>query len=346
MRGDEDYSELKREISELKAENEALHAWQSEITKVLNQMITNSENQNEKLQNLQQYAYVNRLRIESLPYELRDPDYKSDVYIPHIMTKEETRNAIIEKHFSISRFGDGEFGIIAGVGRWNFQSVSPKLAGKLLGVLQSEDEGFIVGLNRNFYVNLEDLNEADADGVRAFMRPDMRKKHAQMLSPDKTYGNAIMNEILSEDDLKALRAIWDDKDCVFIEGRNTGMGVGNDLFDNCRSIQRIVGPSENAIDKYDKIIEAAKKQPKDKLILLALGPTATALAYDLYKEGYWAVDIGHIDLYYEKFVRNVPLLQDVSIPYKYCSWDEVGERRQIEEITDPTYLSQVVDRVY
>ena len=52
MRGDEDYSELKREISELKAENEALHAWQSEITKVLNQMITNSENQNEKLQNL------------------------------------------------------------------------------------------------------------------------------------------------------------------------------------------------------------------------------------------------------------------------------------------------------
>ena len=124
------------------------------------------------------------------------------------------------------------------------------------------------------------------------------------------------------------------------------MGVGNDLFDNCKSIERILCPSENAIDRYDDIMDAVLKQPKDKLILLALGPTATALSYDLFKEGYWSVDIGHIDLYYEKYIRNLSLLQDVSIPFKYCSWDEIGERRQIEDITDPVYQTQVIERIY
>lgn len=346
MTNDNNYLELQKEISALKAENEAFRAWQGEITKVLNQMITNADKHNEKIQNLQQYAYVNRLRIESMPYELRDTSFNSDIFIPHIFSKAETRKEIVEKRLSISRFGDGEFGIIAGVARWNFQSASPKLAEKLKKVLDADDEGFIVGINKTLYGNLEALSEADADGVRAYMRPDVRREHARILSPDKQYGDALMNEIKTEDDFKELREIWNERDCVFIEGRNTGMGVGNDLFDNCRSIERILGPSENAIDRYEDIIEACKKMPKDKLILLALGPTATALAYDLFKEGYQAVDIGHIDLYYEQYVRKLPLLQDVSIPYKYCSWDEVGERRNIEDITDPKYLSQVVARVY
>ena len=35
------------------------------------------------------------------------------------------------------------------------------------------------------------------------------------------------------------------------------------------------------------------------LFLIALGPTATALAYDLFKAGYQAIDIGHVDVEYE-----------------------------------------------
>ena len=36
--------------------------------------------------------------------------------------------------------------------------------------------------------------------------------------------------------------------------------------------------------------------PKSVLFLVALGPTATVLAYDLSKIGYQAIDIGHIDI--------------------------------------------------
>lgn len=75
------------------------------------------------------------------------------------------------------------------------------------------------------------------------------------------------------------------------------------MFSGAESIQRIIGPAENAFHAYDKILECCKDQTKDKLFLLALGPTATVLACDLCKMGYQAVDIGHIDLEYEWFLK-------------------------------------------
>ena len=35
------------------------------------------------------------------------------------------------------------------------------------------------------------------------------------------------------------------------------------------------------------------------LFLIEMGPTATVLAYDLFKAGYQAIDIGHVDIEYE-----------------------------------------------
>ncbi len=343
---DQAYNELLKQLEELKAENSAMKTWQGEIVKVLNQMITNSEHQNEELQKLKQYAYINRIRVESLPYELRDTSYKSPIFIPKVLSKHETRREVIDHKKSLSRFGDGEFGVIAGVGRWNFQGASDALAEKLLKVLKSDDDGIMIGLQSRFYGNLEQYSEMDADAVRAYMRPEVRLQHAKLLDSNKQYANTLMHEVYNDSDVAELKEVWDNRDCVFIEGRHTGMGVGNNLFDNCNSIERILAPAENAIERYDDIMDEAVKQSRDKLFLIALGPTATALSYDLYKEGYQAVDIGHADLFYEKYVRNLGNIQDVSIPYKYCSWDEVGERRNIEDITEPKYLSQIVARVY
>ena len=93
-------------------------------------------------------------------------------------------------------------------------------------------------------------------------------------------------------------------------------------------------------------LETALRQPQDRLVLIALGPTATILAYDLYLAGYQAVDIGHIDLYYEKMLRNLERLDYVTIPYKYCNADEVGdEKRIIPDVEDATYKSQIVAKI-
>ena len=113
------------------------------------------------------------------------------------------------------------------------------------------------------------------------------------------------------------------------------MGIGNDLFDNAKSIRRIICPSQNAFSKYDEIFETATKIiPKDCLILSALGMTATVLCYDLSRRGYQAIDIGHIDIEYSWFRMrakkkcSVPgkAVNEISnMPEKECSDNKYSE---------------------
>ena len=142
--------------------------------------------------------------------------------------------------------------------------------------------------------------------------------------------------------VKKMKKIWDKKDVVIIEGEQSRLGIGNDLFDNMKSIQRIICPSENAFEIYDKIYNEALKIDKNKLVLLALGPTATVLAYDLFKAGYQAIDIGHVDIEYEWFLRKAT--KKIKIESKYVT--EVKEGREnIQEVKDEKYKNEIVARI-
>ena len=70
--------------------------------------------------------------------------------------------------------------------------------------------------------------------------------------------------------IEQIKKIWNKKDIIIIEGEKTRLGVGNDLFDNSKTLQRILAPSTNAFDKYDKIVEAVKKQKKESIFLISL----------------------------------------------------------------------------
>lgn len=79
-----------------------------------------------------------------------------------------------------------------------------------------------------------------------------------------------------------LKQIWRGQDVVLVEGKDSRLVVGNDLFEGANSLVRVLGPSENAFDRYDEIMNYVKTNAnQNTLILLALGPTATALAYEL-----------------------------------------------------------------
>ena len=96
-----------------------------------------------------------------------------------------------------------------------------------------------------------------------------------------------------------MKNIWKDRDVIFVEGEKSRLGVGNDLFDGAKSVRRILCPPQNAFDKYDDILAEVCKCEKDALYLTALGPTATVLAFDIFKSGRQAIDIGHVDIEYE-----------------------------------------------
>ena len=63
---------------------------------------------------------------------------------------------------------------------------------------------------------------------------------------------------------------------------------------------------------------------KCDLVLLALGATATILAYDLAKEGLWAVDAGHLDVEY--MWMKIGAETRVPIPGRYVNECAAGGR--------------------
>ena len=85
------------------------------------------------------------------------------------------------------------------------------------------------------------------------------------------------------------------------------------------------------------------KIDKKKLILLALGPTATVLAYDLYKLGYQIVDVGHIDIEYEWFLRNTT--QKISIKNKYVA-EVNGDSNIFTKVKDKKYYNQIISKIF
>ena len=135
-----------------------------------------------------------------------------------------------------------------------------------------------------------------------------------------------------------MKSIWDKRDVVIIEGEQSRLGVGNNLFDNMKSIQRILCPTKNAFNKYNYILDEAKTLSKDKLILIALGPTATVLAYDLNKLGYQAIDVGHVDIEYEWFLMKAT--EKVKLQNKYVN-EGKGNINIIDE-KDISYNEQII----
>lgn len=295
------------------------------------------------------YERAFRIRIENMKYEIMDEVQNNKIVLPTIAPIEKTLDMIINQHCSIVRFGDGELGLIDKCRFHKFQKDDDGLAKRLHEVLNSNEPGCLVAIADN-YGSLEKMTERGAESIRIYMTSGAREIQMKLLDLDREYHNAYLTRpyIYFKDKEHAgerfadIKRIWENKDVVIIEGHQTRLGVGNDLLDNTKSVRRILGPSTNAFDYYNQIVEEASKIEKTAIFLLALGPTATVLAYDLYKMGYQAIDIGHIDVEYEWYKLGVD--NPVKLGNKYVCETPNGD--EVEEISDKNYLAQIVARVY
>ena len=262
-----------------------------------------------------------------------------------ILDSMETVDCIINQKLSISRFGDGELKIIRGKGI-GFQKYTPKLSRRLKEVLQSDVDNHMVCI----------LHVISGDFRIYKLFPTIFWKYNMLcnkrvwikyLSKSCIYGDSLFTRFYidtkeraySERMINRIKAIWENKDILVVEGNQSRLGVGNDLFQVAKSIHRVLCPAKNAFDYYDEILEKTIKHATDRLILIALGPTATILSYDLSTMGHQAIDIGHIDIEYEWFMMKAHT--KIPIEGKYvneCSF-EGGE------ISDILYKSQIVEIV-
>lgn len=227
---------------------------------------------------------------------------------PQIASIDKSLDYVINNRVSVSRFGDGELALI-NMASINFQEKDKKLSDRLKEILQSSNDKIAICIP-NPLLSYGNLNQ----DAKQFWKEHLgyhREIWYKYLNKNKLYYNTQMTRLYMDYEDKSkcgewfdkIKQVWEGRDIVIIEGKYSKLGVGNDLFDNSKSIERILAPSENAFSKYDCILKEAKKIEKDKLILIALGPTATVLAYDLALEGYQAIDIGHIDIEYEWFLK-------------------------------------------
>lgn len=286
--------------------------------------------------------------LNNLPYENADPRGDREYRVPSFHQMQYTIDKIVEERCSIARFGDGEFSIMSLEERQKFQNVDEDLAKRLLEVLHSHEDGLLIGIADN-YGDLSPYNNDGKRGIRYYMTEEVRREHDRFLEYDRTYHNAYISRpyaLFADNKTDAprkrfdqLRRIWEGRDVIFVEGTLTRMGVGNDLFDNAKSIRRILGPATNAYGKYEEILAACEKYgDEDTLFLIALGPTAGVLAHDLYKKGYQAVDIGHVDLEYEWMKNGTGARSEVKTKYN----NEYPDGYIVEDVHDEEYERQVV----
>lgn len=264
---------------------------------------------------------------------------------PKVLSIRDTLDLIIKENLSVIRFGDGEMSIINKIDL-GFQKTDENLVKRLREIISLNVKGLLICVP-GMFGKLDDFA-----GIPFWFALHhqfrYRREWLAMLSPTQTYGDTLITRPYlaykqtlrdkSGDIFQKLFSLWQGKDVLLIEGSKSRLGVGNDMFRQTSSLRRILCLPENSYGKYNEILQATRMAAtKNQLILLSLGPAAKVLAYDLFLAGYRVIDIGHLDMEYEMFLRKEPI--EAKVRYKY--FNEIHERDP-EDCTDPEYLSQII----
>ncbi len=265
---------------------------------------------------------------------------------PAVKNTKDTIEAIIDRKLSVSRFGDGELMIINGSG-WGFQKYNPHLATRLKEILKSDEARIAICLPDVFQTRRRFTSVAKnfwflhiLDHLHQWNRLIICNKPYYDTQFTRFYMDLKDKDCYPGEIIYMIKLIWEDTDLLIVEGAGSRLGYGNDLFANSRSIQRIICPAENAYCKYEEIFDTTIKYANGKLVLIALGMTATVLSYDLAMKGFRAIDIGHVDIEYEWF--RMKASKKVPVNHKYMN--EVS-CRIFDEIEDAEYVNQIVASV-
>ena len=251
--------------------------------------------------------------------------FKLFLFKPKVSSKSETIQQIINRRLSISRFGDGEFRLMTKKGKIGFQDANDELSDALIDSFNERKDNLLI-CSFNFKEK-RPLNNYAGKWLKSFVFYTYIKP---LFDKNYVYGNTDITRFynpaffedtdfhyLEREYIPFLKKIWEGRNVIIVEGEQTKLGVGNDLFESCNSLKRIVCPSKNAFDKYDKILKCVVHHySKDDLVLLALGPTASVLAVQLCVDyNIQTIDIGHIDVVYYWYLNRCKVPYNIEGKY-------------------------------
>lgn len=287
--------------------------------------------------------FTKKLFVDSLMKLNSNEDNELNIKVLGIL---DTLNYIMAHNSSVARFGDGEMDIITGHSI-PYQDYDESLANELKEIISSESNESLVICLSDVFERLDRYNQEAVD----FWKQHLKDNHLYYKNLCKApwYGSTfisrpymdLVDKSLSNMYFKNIKNLWDKRDILIVEGVNSRSGVGNDLFDNANSVERIICPSKNAYSKIDEIESLIERHAENKLVLLILGPTAKVLAKRLSIKKFQAIDMGHIDSEYEWF--KMKATTKVKLDQKHTAEHNFDEN--ITFIEDDTYNSQIVERI-
>lgn len=222
---------------------------------------------------------------------------------PKVLIKEDTIDYVLKNNCSIVRLGDGEMELA-------IKNTSPnrenyyfdKLAEKIRVIMKT-------GTTKHSLVCINCIPNEDSYGFSYmsyyYLTKFHYKKINQFFNCNSFYGDALSFRIVSENQVEQFKKLWNGKKILFVISKNGQFEEPEGLFDNAIEKAYIYGPNEGAFVEYDRIMSDCLKYDKDWIVYLALGVTATALAWELAEKGYRALDLGKLDVSYSLFKKGI-----------------------------------------
>ena len=271
---------------------------------------------------------------------------------PKVMSKKSTILYIIKNKCSISRFGDGEINLILKK-EMLFDKNNDVNQQRMIEAFACRNANLLVCLTSAInckFINMEKKSylynlEYFTVNYSSFKKNiDFKYKYGDATLTRFYLSNKFKKERKISKYVSLVKEMWDQRNIIFIEGSDSKLGMGCDLFDNAKSIRRIVCPNKNCLDIADTIeSEIIKFAKPDDLIVFALGPCATYLSYKLtIKKNLQCLDLGHIDIEYIWWTNKAK--NKVSIEGKHAAEAHTSETIKID-IDYQKYFSQIVSKI-
>ena len=223
--------------------------------------------------------------------------YIRDRY-PEVLTETQTLEQILTRKISFARYGGSELKLCRGKSVVR-QPASPAISRRLREILHSDYPSFAVGVPP--FPDKARITDTSMDSY--FRKLYSREWESVHYMANKVYLSSWVfwpfHCNLPHEKVPAyidqLQRLWQGRDVTFVcNGRFEKAVSSSEIFNNTKSRSFVRAPDKNAYAQYDNLLRQSGGYSKDNLFLLACGPTATILAYDLSAKGYQAVDIGNL----------------------------------------------------
>lgn len=268
------------------------------------------------------FKYLIKYDLEDEKYQIKDETIEDCIYefdelkqsLVHLNVLNETQTVeILSKNpKSFCRYGDGEVNLMKGRSS-SFQDYHPELARKMKEILVRKRDNLYVGLNYSYFTTPTKYSDRN----RKFYRLNgtaFRRFFNEVCDPENTYLDACCfggyfrqgSSFDIDSHFAKVRALFKEKKLTIVCGKGILDSMQFDIFGLASSKDLIDAPKKNAFSEYASLIKRiTSSTPKDHLICIILGMTATVLAADLADLGYTAWDIGHAAKDYDAYMRKI-----------------------------------------